>query len=382
MNRVPLGEVATVDRVAASDADCERLPYIGLEHIEKDAGHLVGGYSSRPEKLLATKFLFSARHVLYGKLRPYLNKVFKPDFDGVCTTEILPILPKEQYLDRGFLFAVLRSPEFVAWASHHVSGANLPRLAPETLLEYPLPLPGVPEQQRIANILEKADRLRRMRRYAIAVDSGLRSAAFAEMFGDLINNSRRWPKADLGDYLQSLTSGSRGWAAHYSSDGDIFLRIENVGRGGLLLNDVTRVKTPKSAEAERTRTKPGDVLLSITADLGRSAWIPEHFPDAYINQHLALLRPKNINPVFLAALLSSDAALQAWGALDRAAVKSGLNFDDIRRFKIITPPLTLQEKFAKLVAAHAALSDIQREGLRQADHLFQSMTRTLFLASK
>ena len=100
---VQLGEVAAVDRLAASEAECAALPYVGLEHIEKDSGNFTDGFRCKPETLLATKFKFTSRHVLYGKLRPYLNKVALPDFDGVCTTEILPLIPKDGVLDRGFL---------------------------------------------------------------------------------------------------------------------------------------------------------------------------------------------------------------------------------------------------------------------------------------
>jgi type I restriction enzyme S subunit len=106
---VQLGEVMTVDRRAASEVECRSLPYVGLDDIEKDMGTFTAGFRRKPEALLATKFRFTSQHVLYGKLRPYLNKVALPDFDGVCTTEIFPLLPKPNVLDRGYLFAVLLS---------------------------------------------------------------------------------------------------------------------------------------------------------------------------------------------------------------------------------------------------------------------------------
>ena len=132
----------------------------------------------------------------------------------------------------------------------------------------------------------------------------------------------------------------------------------------------------------RTRiVKPGDVLLSITADLGRSAAIPDRFPPAYINQHLALIRQTKLNPVFLATLLSCDAAKTKWGTIDRDAVKSGLNFDDIKGFHVIAPPMSVQLQYATLVARHERLRANQRETLRQADHLFQSLLHRAFATS-
>jgi type I restriction enzyme S subunit len=183
---------------------------------------------------------------------------------------------------------------------------------------------------------------------------------------------------ELGEQIDYLTTGSRGWAAHYAEKGDIFLRIQNVGWGSLLLDDVAFVRTPDNAEARRTRVQAGDVLLSMTADLGRSASVPEGFPAAYINQHLAILRTHGLNPVFLSLLLSSDAAKRRWNAIDKNAVKSGLNFDDVRGFRVVRPPLSLQQQFALLVERHERLRAVQREALRQADHLFQSLLHQAF----
>jgi type I restriction enzyme S subunit len=85
-----------------------------------------------------------------------------------------------------------------------------------------------------------------------------------------------------------------------------------------------------------------------------------------------------MNPVFLAALLGSQHAKYKWEMIDRAAEKSGLNFDDIRGFKIIVPPLPLQEHFANLVSKHKRLRAAQMESLRQADHLFETLLNQAF----
>jgi len=150
-----LSDVAKIDRKAASDEDRRCLPYIGLDDIDKEVGHFSGDFRRKPETMLASKFRFTPKHILYGKLRPYLNKVVLPYFDGVCTTEILPILPDEKKVDRVYLYALLLEPKFVKWASANVSGANLPRISPERLAEYRFALPSLDEQKRIATLLDK-----------------------------------------------------------------------------------------------------------------------------------------------------------------------------------------------------------------------------------
>lgn len=84
------------------------LPYVGLEHIESNTGVFLG--SRLPQTVKSTTFRFTPEHVLYGRLRPYLNKVLLPDFVGHCSTEIFPVKPTEQ-LDRNYFSYWLRSDE-------------------------------------------------------------------------------------------------------------------------------------------------------------------------------------------------------------------------------------------------------------------------------
>jgi type I restriction enzyme S subunit len=271
-------------------------------------------------------------------------------------------------------FLTHKAPELEAKAT----GATVKGITIDEIESLNIPIPNLSQQRRIAGLLEQADRLRRTRRYALELSDAFLPAVFRELFGDPIKNDKDWHVAALGEYIDFLTSGSRGWASYYAERGDAFIRIQNVGRGRMLLDDLTYVVAPRNAEATRTLVKSGDVLLSITADLGRSAAIPDGFPPAFVNQHLAIIRQTELNPVFLATLLSCDAAQAMWGTIDRAAVKSGLNFDDIRGFHVITPPMSSQQHFAELVARHELLKAGQREALRQADHFFYSLLHRAF----
>ena len=159
-------------------------------------------------------------------------------------------------------------------------------------------------------MLDRAEALRAKRRAALAQLDSLTQSFFLDLFGDQTTILKRWATNKLGELLDSLTSGSRGWAEYYAESGDIFLRIQNVRRNELLLDDIAYVNAPSTAEANRTRVQPGDVLLSITADLGRTAVVPEEIGTAFINQHLSILRTKHLVPRFLFGLprISSWAA--------------------------------------------------------------------------
>jgi type I restriction enzyme S subunit len=153
-------DAVKIDRTAASENDGKNLPYVGLEDIEKDKGDFTKEYRPVVQNMLATNYKFTSKHVLYGKLRPYLNKVAMPSFAGVCTTEILPLLPVSGKMNRAYLWAYLRSKKFVDWASNNVAGANLPRLSPELLGDYPLSVPPLSLQEEFAGVVARVEAMR------------------------------------------------------------------------------------------------------------------------------------------------------------------------------------------------------------------------------
>jgi len=260
----------------------------------------------------------------------------------------------------------------------YYTGATIKHLTGQDLARYELALPPIREQRRIADILHKADALRAKRRTAFAQLDTLTQSIFLDMFGDARSVLGRWPTMELGTLLTFLTSGSRGWATYYSDEGDLFLRIQNVGRDRLLLDDVAFVRPPEAAEAKRTRVEAGDVLMSITADLGRTAVIPPGIGPAFINQHLSILRTDRLEPRFLSAYLASPMGQRAIRGRNRQAVKAGLNFDDIRALVISLPPRVLQREFVARCAASERVQATQEKSLRELDALFASLQYRAF----
>ena len=241
-----------------------------------------------------------------------------------------------------------------------------------------VPLPPLPEQRRIAAILDQADALRAKRREALAQLDSLTQSVFIEMFGDAQTIYERWPVKPLGEMLEFLTSGSRGWAEYYAETGAIFLRIQNVCRGELDLSDVAYVSAPDSAEARRTEVREGDVLLSITADLGRTAVVPPNIGKAHINQHLSILRTKAVVPRYLSAFLASPAGQSEVMGRNKQGVKAGLNFDDIRSFRIPKPPSHLQQEFVTRSEEVGRQRGFHHQLLSELDSLFVSLQHRAF----
>lgn len=173
------------------------------------------------------------------------------------------------------------------------------------------------------------------------------------MFGDPVQNPMGWEVNQLADFIIFLTSGARGWSEYFSKEGDLFLTIKNVKNNKIKIDDVQHIKVPSNKEAERTKVKENDLLISITADLGRTGVVSKAIASygAYINQHLSLVRLNmdKINPLFVSYFLETEGGKIQFSKKNQSAVKAGLNFDAIKSLHLINPPLSLQNDFASFV---------------------------------
>ncbi|MGM9549026.1 MAG: restriction endonuclease subunit S [Faecousia sp.] len=161
----------------------------------------------------------------------------------------------------------------------------------------------------------------------------------------------RWRWIRLGCLTELITSGSRDWAQYYSTDGDIFLRMGNLSRNSfnLRLDKIQRVKLPESAEGKRTSLQAGDLLFSITGEVGTLGLIPDNFGTAYISQHTAMIRflvcERNR---YIPFLLLSDYAQKFYNG-NQHGIKNSFRLDTIAMLPIPLPPLAEQKRIvAKL----------------------------------
>jgi len=196
-----------------------------------------------------------------------------------------------------------------------------------------------------------------------------------------------WTKICIDDHSETVTSGSRDWAQYYSDSGDKFIRMTNLVRDGIYLDlsDLRYVKLPNdSNEGKRTSLVAGDILISITAELGKLGWIPTGLGTAYINQHTALVRMKKENDSkFVAYSLSTDKYNNKLNSLNDSGAKAGLNLGTIRNFELLLPSKEEQtqiasflsavdEKIAQLTQKHELLSQY-KQGMMQ--RLFSQQIR-------
>lgn len=217
-----------------------------------------------------------------------------------------------------------------------------------------IPLPPLDEQRRIAAVLDNVSDLIAKRREQLDKLDELVKARFVEMFGDPVSNPHKYQTGQLSEYIEFLTSGSRGWSQYFSDDGEYFITIKNVKNCSVSLNDVQYIKPPDNAEAVRTKVKGGDLLISITADLGRTGVVTKEIAEhgAYINQHLTCIRlnREKLNPLYVAYYMESPAGKMQFSKKNQTGVKAGLNFDSINSLKLVVPPVEKQDLFVEFVS--------------------------------
>jgi restriction endonuclease S subunit len=203
-------------------------------------------------------------------------------------------------------------------------------------LENVIPIPPLPEQKKIAEILSGIDQLIKCAKEKNAKLKVARDA--------LIQNLREEDTLDwvsLSEISDFVTSGSRGWSQYYSDKGARFVRIGNLSRHSIDLNSDPKrwqlVEPPKGAEGERTKLQEQDILISITADLGICCIYSSSLGDAYINQHIALVRigAKQRNYARqVAYYICSDHCQEQIRSMNDSGAKAGLNLDSIRKVQV------------------------------------------------
>jgi type I restriction enzyme, S subunit len=191
-----------------------------------------------------------------------------------------------------------------------------------------------------------------------------------------------WEATTTAALFEFVTSGSRGWARYYSQNGSHFIRVGNLRRGSIVpdLTDVQFVSPPDGAEGSRTRIASNDILISITADLGRVALMTDVREPAYINQHVALARPvPDINPRYLAWYLTSEAVQRQWARQQRGVTKLGLGLDDIRSIKTPLPPLAEQERIVAAIEEQFSRVDAGAAAIQRVRQNLKRMRAAAFL---
>lgn len=382
---VKLREVATIDRSSIQPEQIENgTVYVGLEHIES-GGSFIGIEHVDAGVLASTKFQFTEHHVLYGKLRPYLAKIACPEFNGICSTDILPILPSPK-IERRYLFHFLRQPSMIDYASSLAVGANLPRLSPSVLEEFLIPLPPLEEQKRIVDILDRAEALRAKRRAILVQLDELTQSIFVDMFGDPVENPKNWNVEKVQYVISEIEAG---WSANGESrprekNEYAVLKVSAVTQGVFLPEECKVINNNIEFKKIVTPEKE-DVLFSRANTLelvGASCLIRENYPYLLLPDKLWKIKvnQEKICPEYFKFILSHPTIRHEISK--RSTGTSGsmynISMEKFRQIDITVPPIEIQKKFSIIIGKIEKIKQSQQQSLLELNNLFDSLSHEAF----
>jgi len=380
-----LDKVTTPRGEKADPSSLGDMPFLGMDHIEAETSNLLG--SQPVSELKSAVALFHKGDILYGRLRPYLNKVHIAEFDGAASAEFI-VFPRMPAIEQRFLQSILRSPDYRSIADQRSTG-DRPRIKFESVGDYEIPLPPLAEQRRIVRKLDTLTaRTLTARSHLAAIEKLVeryRKAVTAGLFEELLAEHGA---TELGELCERITKGaSPSWQGfEYAEDGIVFVRSQNVLWGALDLTNKVFLPTAFNEKQRNSVMSENDVLLNIVgASIGRSAVAPAALAGANCNQAVAVIRlkvPTSSDARYLSQWLTSPAA-QAQiteNAVDVA--RANFSLGQAKQLTLPWPPEEIRlQTLAKIENAFAKIDRLTAEAakaLKLLGHLDQRILAKAF----
>ncbi len=298
-----------------------------------------------------------------------------------CTNQgFKSIIPTDR-LDPVYGFFALKfvTPSIVAKGR----GATFAEINKEIMESVQIPYCDLSKQRRIGRLLERADHLRRMRRSALELSDAFLPAAFREIFGDSITQARRWPHESLGAIVRIGDKINYGVVqpGTETPNGVPIIRVADMDDLDSSLPHLKKVTSEIDQRHSASRLDGDEILIAcVGATLGKIVCARSLMKGFNIARAVARVPGdwRKINSAFLAHYLLSPRVQSFWKKETRTVGQPTLNILQIEETPVIMPALPMQEQFAALAARHERLRAVQRESLRQSEHLFQTLLHQAF----
>ncbi|PWR73679.1 restriction endonuclease subunit S [Methanospirillum lacunae] len=404
--------------------------YIGLEHIERNSGKIID--IGRPEEIKSTKTVFHSGDLLYGKLRPNLNKVWVADRNGICSTDILVFVKNSNISNKFFLYRLL-SYDYVSYASHITSGVELPRIDQKKINQFSIFLPPLNEQHRIvAKIEELFTQLDagiaslqaaqvKLNQYRKAVlkhaFEGKLTEAWREAYKDeiepvsvlleRIREERRkdkkykelppvdaeglpeLPEGWVWTTIETLHPAQRTCAYGVLQPGDEveggipLVRVGDIGEGGFYNTNLKKIDPKISEKYKRTILQGGEVLVSLVGAIGRTAVVPDCLKGANTARAVGVIPlSEHINSHYLEMWIRHPTNNAELESKAHEVARKTLNLEDVRVFKVALAPKKEQDKIVSEIRQKISIIDsidkIVFQSILQSDLIRQSILKKAF----
>jgi type I restriction enzyme S subunit len=295
------------------------------------------------------------------------------------------IFHKKDEVDVKFLQYSLNRKSVRKYYTQFAGGGLQLNVGKKEILSVKIPLPPLPQQQKIANILDAVDALRQNDKALIAKYDELTQALFLDMFGDPVSNPKGWEKVELKKCTSKIGSGStpRGGKETYLTEGIALIRSLNIYDNEFKYKNLAYISQEQADKLKNVIVESSDVLFNITgASVCRCSIVPDDVLPARVNQHVSILRPikEKLSSSFLSHLLISENVkikLLGVGSFG-GAVMEAITKEQLEKIEVILPSIDLQNQFAERVALIEEQKAIAQKSLEHSESLFNSLLQKAF----
>ncbi len=359
--------------------------FIGLEHIESNTGKIIRKGESK--NLTSTKTIFRSGDILYGRLRPYLNKVCVPNFNGVCSTDIL-VFKKNSFLSNRFIALFFATNCFVTYANANMTGVQHPRISFKKISIFTIPLPPLNEQHHIVSKIEsifsqidagqtKLDAVK------ILLKQQKQSVLKVAFEGDLVPQDPNDEPAEI--LLKKIHKNSKeklvfekdnlpnGWicvrikdmahnpkqdivdgpfgsnlkSSEYVNDGIPLIRLQNVKRNYFINKNIICVTKEKAQKLKRHNFHQNDIVVTkLGFPVGKACIVPSSLKAGIIVADIIRIRVGDefVLKKFLTYMINSNIVIKQFNEHTQGTTRPRVNLIKFRNFQIHLPPLNEQKR--------------------------------------
>lgn len=330
------------------------LPCVELEHLSQGTGEIIGYCSSVEQKSIKNKF--NEKNVLFGKLRPYLKKYAKPDFKGVCSSEIWVL--SSQRLNTNFLFQYIQTRAFLDLTLIQ-SGSKMPRAEWEMVADGTIFYPQEKEQTKIAEFLsavdDKISQLTRQLELLNQYKKGVMQKIFSQEIRFKNDNGEdfgEWRTCNILEIADVSIGLVTTMTTNYAEIGVPLIRNSDIKQNKIRTSELIYL-TPEFANSyENRKLKHKDIVTVHTGDVGVSSVIPQELHGsigfATINTRV---NENEVNPFYLSWFFNSENFINWCVSVSTGDGRQNLNLKDFNNAVIKLPIMKEQEKIAEFLTA-------------------------------
>lgn len=351
-----LTDICTPSRKTVEPNPEEQYNYIGLENIESHTGKVISNSPTKGSEISSTKVSFKKGMVLYGKLRPYLNKVVVAKIDGIATTEIIPFECSD-VISPDFLAYYLRSQYFVDLAMNNCSGARMPRATTKLFTQIAkVPVTSITEQKRIVEkldaLLTRIDTAIEHLQESVTLKNSLLQSALDGQFSAITERMTI-------ESLAEVKGGKRLPKGEKLSDEETehpYIRVADfTDKGTIDLSGIKYISKEIHEQIKRYVISKDDLYISIAGTIGKTGFVPSELDGANLTENAAKLVIKDKQQLDLSYLylftLTSDFSAQA-GLATKTVAQPKLALTRLSKIEI---PICSLEEQKSLVSTIEAL---------------------------